>query len=122
MINIIFIREPRTSRIRCVRHFCNEYLIDGLIDISYPFICHPSLVIYHHSSLIPNLPHLYYNIGPVIIIIIMSQAVLERDLALRSALACVTGTGEVAAILDKLKAAYLTRLDLTQNIIDSYTS
>ena len=52
----------------------------------------------------------------------MSQAVLERDLALRSALACVTGTGEVAAILDKLKAAYLTRLDLTQNIIDSYTS
>ena len=118
MINIIIIREPRTSRIRCVRHFCNEYLIDGLIDISYQFICHPSLVIYHHSSLIPNLP----NLGPVIIIIIMSQAVLERDLALRSALACVTGTGEVAAILDKLKAAYLTRLDLTQNIIDSYTS
>ena len=53
---------------------------------------------------------------------IMRQAVVERDLALRAALACVKGEGEVDTILDKLRAAYLTRLDITQTIIDSYTS
>ena len=53
---------------------------------------------------------------------IMRQAVVERDLALRTALACVKGEGEVDSILDKLRAAYLTRLDITQSIIDSYSS
>ena len=53
---------------------------------------------------------------------IMRQAVIERDLALRAALACLEGEGEVDSILDKLRAAYLTRLDITQTIIDSYTS
>ena len=52
---------------------------------------------------------------------IMRQAVIERDLALRAALACLKGEGEVDSILDKLRAAYLTRLDITQTIIDSYT-
>ena len=52
---------------------------------------------------------------------IMRQAVVERDLALRGALSCVKGEGEVDTILDKLRAAYLTRLDITQTIIDSYT-
>ena len=53
---------------------------------------------------------------------LVRQAVMERDLALRSALACVKGEGEVDTILDKLRAAYLTRLDITQTIIDSYAS
>ena len=53
---------------------------------------------------------------------IMRQAVVERDLALRTSLACVKGEGELDSILDKLRAAYLTRLDITQSIIDSYSS
>ena len=52
----------------------------------------------------------------------LRQAVLERDLSLRTGLSCLQGQGRVFSLLDKLKAASLLRLELSQTIQDSLRS
>ena len=52
----------------------------------------------------------------------LRQAVLERDLSLRTGLSCLQGQPRVFSLLDKLKAASLLRLELSQTIQDSLRS
>ena len=47
---------------------------------------------------------------------------LERDLSLRTGLSCLQGQRRVFSLLDKLKAASLLRLELSQTIQDSLRS
>ena len=52
----------------------------------------------------------------------LRQAVLQRDLNLRAALSCLQGQPRLFSLLDKLRAASLLRLELSQTIIDSLRS
>ena len=52
----------------------------------------------------------------------LRQAVLERDLNLRSALSCLQGQSRLFSLLDKLRVASLLRLQISQNIIDCLRS
>ena len=52
----------------------------------------------------------------------LRQAVLERDLAIRTALSCLQGQQGVFSLVDKLREASLLRLEITQTIIDSLGS
>ena len=46
---------------------------------------------------------------------------LERDRSLRTALACLEAQPRVFSLLDKLRAASLLRLELSQTILESVT-
>ena len=52
----------------------------------------------------------------------LRQAVLQRDLNLRTALSCLQGQSRLFSLLDKLRAASLLRLELSQTIRDSLRS
>ena len=50
---------------------------------------------------------------------LVRQAVQERDANMRAAVSCLQGVGTVFSLLDKLRAAALQRLQITQTILDS---
>ena len=52
----------------------------------------------------------------------LRQAVLARDLDLRSSLSCLQGHSRLFSLLDKLRAASLLRLQLSQTIRDTLRS
>ena len=106
------------------------YLVGGQLGSADPGCGTDELFAAMDSSYLPDLQTVYQPLSPDAttnhnLLIqphhqpaLVRQAVLERDRAVRSALSCLAGQGEVTNMLDNLKTAYLVRLEVTQAIID----
>jgi len=99
------------------------WLVDGQLESPDPGCGIQDLYDAQDSTPVPSLHSVYDSVQtsvPTYQPAIMRQAVLERDLAVRRALSCIQD--DVSGALDKLKSAYLTRIDVTQTILDSIYS
>ena len=106
------------------------YLVGGQLGSPDPGCGADDLLAAMDSSYIPPLQAVYQSLAadtatnPNLLLqphhqpALVRQAVLERGRAMRSAISCLAGQGEVTTVLDNMKAAYLVRLEITQAIID----
>ena len=106
------------------------YLVEGQLGSPDPGCGAEDIMTAMESNYIPSLHTIYQALAkdtatnPNLVIQpqhlppLVKQAVLERDRAMRSAISCLSGQGEVTTLLDNLKTAYLVRLSVTQAVID----
>ena len=106
------------------------YLVEGQLGSPDPGCGADDLLGAMDSNYLPSLSTIYQPLSadvtnnPNLLIqpqhhpALVKQAVLKRDGAMRSAISCLSGQGEVITLLDNIKTAYVVRLGLTQAIID----
>ena len=106
------------------------YLVGGQLGSADPGCGAADLLAAMDSNYLPSLQTIYQPLStdgitnPNLLLqphhqpALVKQAVLVRHRAMRSAISCLSGQGQVTNILDNLKTAYLVRLEMTQAIMD----
>ena len=103
------------------------HLVDGQLGSPDPGCGMAQVAAAWRSSSVPQLSEIYGRLGEDHLLLpeyqpaMVRQVVLVRDRLVRQVVSCLDSQADVVTVLDKVKSAYLARLEVTQMIIDSFS-